>query len=134
MFDAVHEGIQGLLGAIVGKPANHVDPPAVREFFAGGVKRFDDAIREKDKRVAWLELNFRGGESGLGRDAERQATGFKAFGSGVGAADDRGVMARIDVAEAPIDGIVFGQDSGGETLAAETVSTGAMVETLGELR
>jgi len=132
IFDAFHEELESLLGVEIGQASDDVEPAIVGEFFAGGVEGFDDAVGEKDKGVAWLERGFGGRESGFGGDAERETAGFEALGGRICAADDGGVVAGIHVGKAAGSRIVFGEDGGGEALAAQTVGASVVIETDGE--
>src|SRR3984957_3247750 len=132
VFDAFHEQFENLLGVLIREAADDVEPAMVREFFAGRVEGFDDAVGEQNQRVTRFESDFRGGETSFGRDAQGEAAGFEALGGGIGAADDGGIVAGGDVGKAARGGIEFGEDGGGEALAAPAVGASILVEADGE--
>ena len=132
IFDGLHEELQGLLRVQVGKPSDNVEPAIVGKFFAGGIEGFDDAVGEKDERVARLQRDFSGRECGFRRDAERKGGRFEALRGSVCATNDRGIVPCVDVGEAAGGGIEFGQDGGGEALAAKAVGASVVIQADGE--
>ena len=133
IFDGFHEELQGLLGVEIGEAADDVEPAIVGEFFARGVEGFDYAVGEQDKRVAGLESDFGRGESGLGRDAQREGGGFEALSGRIRAANDGGVVAGVHVGKVAGGRIVFREHGGGEALAAKAMGASVVIEAGGKL-
>ena len=117
-----------MLRVQIGEAADDIEPAIVGKFFASGVEGFDDAIGEKDERVAGLQGDFGGRESRFGRDAEWERCGFEPFRRSVWSADDGRVVAGVDVGESARGGIVLGEDGGGEALTAEAVRSSVVIE------
>lgn len=132
VLDAFHEELKCLLGVEIREATDDVEPAIVGEFFAGSVEGLDDAVSEEDKRVTGLQRHFGGGESSFGSNAKWERGGFEALCRRVCAADDRGIVAGVDVGEAAGRGIVFSEDGGGEALAAEAMGASVVIEADGE--
>lgn len=132
ILDAFHEELKSLLGVEIREAADNVDPAIVGEFFAGSVEGFDDAVSEEDQRVAGLKSDFSRRKSGFGSNAEWERCGFETLRRSICAADDRRIVACVDVGEAAGRGIVFSEDGGGEALAAEAMGAGVVIEADGE--
>ncbi len=116
------------------KPADRGQPARVAKFRAVFIECFDDAVGEKNQRVAGMQI-FRGSfVCGRGNDSERHAADVESFHVAIGAPQNRRIVTRIHVAEAPRSGFVLGENRGGEAEAIEAVRARVAIQAQHQIR
>src|SRR5208337_524458 len=105
----------------------------IRKFLAGGIEGFDHSICKQNQSIARLENGRSGRKNGVRANAKRKAGGFEPVDSAVLSPDHGKIVAGIDEFQMAGGGIIFCNDGGCESLTAEAMRAGIVIQALRKL-
>src|SRR5882762_398452 len=106
----------------------------IKKFSAAFVERFDNAIGEKNQRVARLQIFRRSLVLGHRVDAQRHAANVQLLHIAVGPPQNRRIVSRVYLADSPRSRLVLGKDRRSESPAIQTMRASVAIQPYHQVR